>query len=53
MRQPLGLVEEGFKVYSPELVLRIALGEEIEWENEVRVLEGDPYCQSMTRTLPR
>ena len=34
------LVEEGFKVYSPELVLRAALRQEIEWENEECVLAG-------------
>lgn len=34
------LVEEGFKVYSPELVLRGALRQEMEWEREECVVAG-------------
>lgn len=34
------LVQEGFKVYSPELVLRGALRQEIEWENEECLVAG-------------
>ena len=34
------LVQEGFKVYSPELVLRGALRQEIEWENAACLVAG-------------
>ena len=34
------LVQNGFKVYSPELVLRGALRQEIEWEKEVCLVAG-------------
>ncbi|KAG6371485.1 hypothetical protein JVT61DRAFT_9520 [Boletus reticuloceps] len=34
------LVQEGFKIYSPELVLRGALRQEIEWEREECLVAG-------------
>lgn len=34
------LAQEGFKVYSPELVLRGALRQEIEWQNEECLVAG-------------
>lgn len=34
------LAQEGFKVYSPELVLRGALRQEIEWEKEECLVAG-------------